>query len=90
MNGELDAQVVTVLVVCKTHLDVGFTATAAQVRQRYLEEFFPRAMSVADRLRERGGTERFRWTTGSWILTEALAAADRTERADLEQAIERG
>ena len=85
-----DARVATVLVVSKTHLDVGFTGTAAQVRARYLDEYFPRAMSVADRLRDRGGPERFRWTTGSWILTEALDAADRTRRADLEQAIEHG
>ena len=87
---DVDPAVATVLVVSKTHLDVGFTATAAQVRARYLEEYFPRAMSVAERLRERGGPERLRWTTGSWILTEALDAADRTDRARLEQAIEHG
>ena len=85
-----DARVATVLVVSKTHLDVGFTGTAAQVRARYLDEYFPRAMAVAARLRDRGGPERFRWTTGSWILTEALEAADRARRADLEQAIEHG
>ncbi len=85
-----DARVATVLVVAKTHLDVGFTGTAAQVRARYLDEYFPRAMAVAERLRDRGGPERFRWTTGSWILTEALEAADRARRADLEQAIEHG
>ncbi len=90
MSRESDAQVATVLVVSKTHLDVGFTATAAQVRERYLEEYFPRAMSVAARLRDRGGPERFRWTTGSWILTEALEAADRSHRQDLERSIELG
>ena len=87
----VDDRVGTVLVVNKTHLDVGFTATAAQVRARYLEEYFPRAMSVAEQLRSRGGPERFRWTTGSWILTEALdAAADPSQRAVLERAIEHG
>ena len=86
----VDTRVATVLVVSKTHLDVGFTGTAAQVRARYLDEYFPRAMAVAERLRDRGGPERFRWTTGSWILSEALEAADRAGRADLEQAIEHG
>ena len=65
-----------VLYVAKTHLDVGLTDLAASVRQRYLEEFFPRAMQVAEQLRSAGGAARLRWTTGSWILSEALDAAD--------------
>jgi hypothetical protein len=67
------APVRRVLVVAKTHLDVGFTATAAEVRRRYLEEFFPRAVATAAELRRRGAA-RLCWTTGSWILTEALRA----------------
>lgn len=74
----------------KTHLDVGFTAPAHAVRRRYLDEFFPRAVAVAAELRARGGPARMRWTTGSWILSEALAAADRSHRRELELAIEAG
>jgi hypothetical protein len=79
-----------VLVVSKTHLDVGFTDLAAVVRRRYLDAFFPRAMQVAAELRARGGPERLRWTTGAWILTEALDAADPTGLRELEAAIEAG
>lgn len=79
-----------VLYVSKTHLDVGFTDTAAAVRRRYLEDFFPRAMRVAAQLRAEGGPARLRWTTGSWILTEALDAADTSARRQLEAAIEAG
>jgi hypothetical protein len=83
-------QVRRVLYVAKTHLDVGFTDLAAVVRRRYLEEFFPRAMRVAEELRRGGGTERLRWTTGSWILSEALDAADSAQRRRLESAIDHG
>ena len=79
-----------VLYVAKTHLDVGFTASAASVRQRYLDDFFPRAVGVAEQLRALGGPARLRWTTGSWILSEALDAADREHRLRLEAAIEHG
>ncbi len=85
-----DVPVRQVLYIAKTHLDVGFTATASQVRQRYLDDFFPRAMRVADELRDRDPTARLRWTTGSWILTEALEAADASHRRRLERAIEQG
>lgn len=71
----------------KTHLDLGFTELAEQVKQRYFREYFPRASETARVLRERGGTERFIWTTGSWILYEYLEQASTQERAVIEQAI---
>ncbi len=79
-----------VLYVAKTHLDVGFTDLAATVRKRYLDDFFPRAVATAAELRAAGGPARFRWTTGSWILTEALQTVDRQRRATIERAIEQG
>ncbi|MEO6989798.1 MAG: DUF5054 domain-containing protein [Aquihabitans sp.] len=59
-------------VVAKTHLDLGFTDLAADVVDQYLNDFFPRALAVADELRRRGGSERLVWTTGSWVLHHAL------------------
>jgi len=79
-----------VLHVAKTHLDVGFTDTAAAVRRRYLDDFFPRAVDVAAELRRRGGPAQLRWTTGSWILAEALDAARGAERDALATAVEAG
>jgi hypothetical protein len=79
-----------VLVVAKTHLDVGFTDLAAAVRRRYLHEFLPRAMSTAAELRARGGPERLVWTTGSWILTEALDATDAPDPDEVAAAVARG
>lgn len=78
----MSAPVRTVHVVAKTHLDLGFTASAAAVVRRYVDDFFPGAMAVAEELRRRGGTERLVWTTGSWILHHALATApgDRRDR----------
>ncbi len=60
--------------VAKTHLDLGFTDLASEVVDRYLGEFFPRALAVAADL-EAAGDDRLVWTTGSWILAQALADA---------------
>lgn len=90
MSPEEPPSVDRVLVVSKTHMDVGFTDTAAAVRRRYLDEFLPRAVATARELRRRGGPARLRWTTGAWILTEALEAAAPSWRRELEDAVERG
>ncbi|MEX0768295.1 MAG: DUF5054 domain-containing protein [Microthrixaceae bacterium] len=86
----VDDGITKVLVVFKTHLDVGFTDFAWAVRQRYLDEFFPRALEVSSALRRRGGSEQFRWTTGSWILHEALEAEAQAGKHELHAAVERG
>ena len=78
------------LVVSKTHMDVGFTDLAASVRQRYLTDFFPRAIAVGRELRAMGGPERLCWTTGSWILHEALEHGGPALRADIEAAVGSG
>lgn len=80
-------------VVAKTHLDCGFTDLAAAVVERYVDEFFPRAIAVADELREHDddpAATRFVWTTGSWILRTALDRSRGPARRSLEEAIERG
>ncbi|WP_421120454.1 hypothetical protein ACE2AJ_03795 [Aquihabitans daechungensis] len=59
-----DVPIREVHLVAKTHLDLGFTALAAEVEAQYLDDFFPRAIAVARSLRDRGGAERLTWTTG--------------------------
>ncbi|GAA1980381.1 DUF5054 domain-containing protein [Microbacterium pumilum] len=80
----------TVHVVFKTHLDLGFTDTAANVTDRYVHEYLPRAIALADELAHRGGAARFIWTTGSWLIHEALRLGTPVERTALERAIRSG
>ncbi len=84
------APIDTVHVVFKTHLDLGFTDLARNVAARYFNEFFPRALGIAAALRERGGPERFVWTTGSWLVYEYLEQADSRARRQMEAAIGAG
>ena len=76
--------------VAKTHLDLGFTALAAEVEARYVHDLFPRAIWTAEALVAAGGPERFVWTTGSWILHRALAHPDRARAARVAAAVEAG
>ncbi len=80
----------TVHLVCKTHLDLGFTDLAAAVRDRYVDEFIPSALAVAAELRAEGGPQRFVWTTGSWLVDTFLERSDAAGRRGMEDAIEAG
>ncbi|MBR4866404.1 MAG: DUF5054 domain-containing protein, partial [Clostridia bacterium] len=61
-----------VLVIFKTHLDVGFTGYSADIVKRYLEEYIPGAIRVGYELL--GSDTPFIWTVGSWMIRQALEA----------------
>ena len=83
------AEVKRVLVMFKCHLDVGFTDTQAGVMRLYFDRYFPKAIQVADDLRQ-AGEDRYVWTTGSWLLYEYLEQASSDKRRRAEQAVAAG
>ena len=76
-----------VIVVSKTHLDLGFTDYAENIRQKYIDKFIPEAIELAEKV-NKDGKKYFVWTTGAWILKEALQVPERREK--LEKAIREG
>lgn len=76
-----------VLLVFKTHLDIGFTDTAANVTRLYFESYIPQALKTARELRQAGSPDRFIWTTGSWLIYEYLEQAEAQERSEMEESI---
>jgi hypothetical protein len=82
--------ITTVHVVYKTHLDVGFTDYASNVTRRYLDEYIPAAIDLADELERRGERAGFAWTTGSWLIREALNHGTDEQRARVDRAIREG
>jgi hypothetical protein len=61
-----------VTLVCKNHLDVGFTESAAKVTHDAVHWMLPVAIQQARTLREEDRGDNFVWTTPSWTITEAL------------------
>lgn len=70
-------QIRRVIVVFKTHLDIGFTGLAADVLRRYREEILPAAIELAKRANT-GGEKRFVWTVGSYLIKHCLDHADES------------
>lgn len=82
-------QVKRVLTMFKCHFDAGFVDTQAAVVNRYFQVYFPQAIRVAEDLR-RAGSQRYVWTTGSWLLYEYLEQASTEDRRRMEHAISQG
>lgn len=76
-----------VLVIYKTHLDIGFTDFSKNVVNTYMEKFIPNALSIAKSLRESNGDEKLIWTTGSWLIYEYLRTHKGKEREKLIEGI---
>ena len=76
-----------IIVLFKTHLDIGFTGLANDVMDRYMSEYIPKAIEVAKALR--GKEERFIWTVGSLLVHEYLARSGG-HAPDMEEAIAHG
>ncbi|MBQ4161164.1 MAG: DUF5054 domain-containing protein, partial [Clostridia bacterium] len=58
------------ILVFKTHLDIGYTDYAEKVVERYLTEFIPNAIKAAYALKDTDTP--FIWSTGAWLIWEAL------------------
>ena len=59
-----------VLVLFKTHLDIGFTDFSKNIIDKYLYKSIPKAIEVGNELK--GTKTEFVWTLGAWMVNEAL------------------
>ena len=55
-----------VYLIFKTHLDIGFTDYAENVKEKYLTQYIPNAIATARQLQ--GTDTPFVWTVGSWLI----------------------
>lgn len=79
------------IVVCKTHFDIGYTDLACNVVQNYRTTMIDKALGVCDATREFPKEQQFAWTLPGWPLTQILhPEQDPTRRARIEDAIRRG
>ncbi|MGB8536332.1 MAG: DUF5054 domain-containing protein, partial [Acidobacteriaceae bacterium] len=83
------ASVTRVLVMFKCHLDVGFVDTQAAIMRLYFDHYFPKAIDIGEQMSQ-AGSDRYVWTTGSWMLYEYLEQASAEQRKRAEKAIAAG
>jgi len=82
-----------IIVVFKTHFDIGYTDMATNIVQRYRTTMIDQALDVVDRNRNLPPEQQFAWTLAGWPLYKILQdwpgqSAKRKER--VEQALKEG
>lgn len=78
------------LVIFKTHLDIGFTDFSANVTEKYMKSFLPGAVELANELRKMNASEKFVWTTGSWLISEYLRTHSEKDSENVINGIKNG
>ena len=78
-----------VIVVCKTHLDIGFTDYAQAVLDDYTDTFIPGALALAEAVNT-PEKKRFVWTVGSYLPWYYLRHALPEAQEQFRQAVRKG
>jgi len=80
-----------VILVFKTHFDIGYTHLAREVVDSYRATMIDRALAVCDDSQSLPADQRFVWTIPGWPMTQILWPGQSSQRqARLEQAVRDG
>src|SRR5207237_10826704 len=71
-----------IILVFKTHFDIGFTDLAKNVVERYRTQFMDRAISVYDETKQLPKEKQFVWTVPGWPLAQMISPAQTAERRE--------
>ncbi len=71
-----------VIVVSKTHFDIGFTDLASRVVDRYRTSMADQALKLVDESRGLPPDQQFAWTLAGWPMAQVLWPGQTAERRD--------
>ena len=74
------AKLEQVIVVYKTHFDIGYTDLTRNVVQYYRTRMIDKALDIVDRTRELPREQRFVWTIPGWPMAQILWPGQEAER----------
>ena len=87
---EQTSEVEEIVIVFKTHFDIGYTDYAESVLQNYSGPMINSALSIMDKTRALPGDKRFVWTLPGWPMHEILKRAEPETTERVEEAIRNG
>ena len=79
-----------VIVVFKTHFDIGYTDWSDNVRYNYANSMITSALNTVEKSKNLPKDQQFKWTISGWPMKEILLKAKPDVKARVEQAIKDG
>ncbi len=82
-----------IIVVCKTHFDIGYSDRVEDVLNYYRTTMIDRAVDLIDRSKELPQEEQFTWTCPGWVfdwITEDWPGQTAERRQRLDRAVKNG
>jgi len=61
-----------IIVVCKTHFDIGYTHRVKDLMSYYRTTMIDRAMDIMDRSQDLPAEQQFVWTSPGWVMQKVL------------------
>jgi hypothetical protein len=84
-------QLKTIIIVYKTHFDIGYTNTASQVVKYYRTDMIANALGIVDQYKNLPADKQFVWAVPGWPLKQILWDGQSPEiREKLERGIRSG
>ena len=71
-----------VILVFKTHYDIGYTASAHDVVETYCTSMIDKALDVCDATRSPPAGQRFVWTIPGWPMMQMLGPQQTPQRRE--------
>ena len=78
----LQAEVREVIVVSKTHFDIGFTDMASKVVENYRTGMIDKALAVVEESRAMPPEQRFVWTVPGWPMSQVVWSGQEPGRRE--------
>jgi len=66
------ARVNEIIVVCKTHFDIGYTHRVKDLMDYYRTTMIDRALDIMDQSKELPAEQQFVWTSPGWVMERVL------------------
>lgn len=91
VNAQQKEEIDKILIIYKTHLDIGFTDLGSKVIDTYNHQFIPSVLDLSKSFKEDSVSGiKYPWTTGSWLIWNYLERSTGEDSRRMEEAIRRG
>ncbi len=85
-----DTAVKEIILVFKTHFDIGYTDFAEAVVQKYSTTMMQNALSIVEKNKSLPADKQFTWTVSGWPMEQILQQSAPSIKSQVESALKKG